>query len=131
MALCLVSDVDNPIVGDLRLVDGTLKFTSDLGEEVAQRLLVRLNFWRTEWFLNLAAGTPYLDAVFEKGVPDNTIRAVFTAIVAGTKGVVAVDSLDFSVDSDRQMTLNFACRLEDNTVFRSNRYGPFVVSIAP
>lgn len=130
LALTLVTDGDNPVQGDLRLVNGNLYFTTDLGEEVAQRLRVRFNFWRTEWFLNLNAGTPYLEAVFEKGVPDNTIRAVFTQIILGTQGVSALDSLEFSVDSDREMSLTFVCRLQDGSTFRSVAYGPFVVSIA-
>ena len=130
LALCLTTDADNPVQGDLPLVNGDLVFTSDLSAEVAQRLRVRFNFWRKEWFLNLNAGTPYLEAVFEKGVPDNTIRAVFTSIILGTKGISAVDSLGFVIDSDRLMTLEFVCRLQDGTRFRSNTYGPFVVSIA-
>ena len=130
LALCLTTDADNPVQGDLLLTNGDLVFTSDLGQEVAQRLRVRFNFWRKEWFLNLNAGTPYLEAVFEKGVPDNTIRAVFTQIILGTKGVSAVDSLDFVFDSERLMILTFVCRLEDGTRFSSNTYGPFVVSIA-
>lgn len=125
----LREDADNPIVGDLRLVNGTFKFTKDLGEEVAQRIMVRLNFWRSEWFLNLNAGTPYLTAVFEKGVPSSTIRAVFTAIIATTKGVASVDELSYTVDETRTMDLRFRARLADGSTFVSTSYGPFVVKV--
>lgn len=129
LALTLREDDENPIVGDLRLERGTLVFTRNLAEEVAQRILVRLNFWRTEWFLNLNAGTPYLTAVFEKGVPESTVRAVFTAIIQTTQGVASVDELSYTVDETRTMELRFTARLADGTAFKSTSYGPFVIKV--
>lgn len=121
---------ENPIVGDLRLSGRKLVFTRVLAEEVAQRFLVRLNFWRTEWFLSLNAGTPYLEAVFEKGVSESTIRSVFSQLLLGTAGVAAVDSMDLTIDrATRVLDLRFVARLQDGTTFRSQRYGPFVIDL--
>ncbi len=122
------TSIENPILDDLYLDGGRLVFTSDLGAEVAQRLRVRFNFWRTEWFLNLDAGTPYLEVIFEKGVSDNAIRSVFSQIILGTKGVAALDALDFTTEN-RQLSLTFVCRLVNSTTFRSTSYGPFVISL--
>lgn len=129
LALTLVEDDTNPIVGDLRIVNGALHFTRDLGEEVAQRIMVRFNFWLGEYFLNLNAGTPYLTAIFEKGVPDNTIRSVLTQIIATTKGVASVDELSYTVDERRTMDVRFKARLANGATLTSGRYGPFVIKL--
>lgn len=130
LALALEVDAENTDVGDLLLRNGQLVFTSELADEVAQRLLVRLNFWRGEWFLNLLAGTPYLEAVIGKGIPDRVIRGVFSAVVLGCAGVAALDSLTIGYETPRRLVLRFVARLEDGTTFRSTEYGPFVVNYA-
>lgn len=130
LALVLEADDENLDVGDLRLVNGQLVFTDTLADEVAQRLLVMLNFFRGEWFLNLDAGTPYLEAVIGKGIPARVIRGVFTRVVTLCKGVAAVDKLEFTTTPERRLELEFVARLEDGSVFRSTQYGPFVVNYA-
>lgn len=130
MAITLTETPENPVVGDLRLHGRTLVFTTVLTEDVAQRIRIRLNFWRGEWFLNLESGTPYLDAVFEKGIPESTIRSVFSQLLLGTEGVAAVDSMDVTVDrATRALALTFVARLQDGTTFRSRNYGPFVIDL--
>lgn len=126
LAISLDVDAENPNPGDLRLKHGNLVWTTDLGEEVAQRLIVRFNFWKTEWFANLDAGTPWLQAIFDKAVPDRVVRAVLSAVIATTEGVAAIDSLTFTT-TDRVLDVQFTARLQDGTAFRSTEYGPFVV----
>jgi hypothetical protein len=130
LALSLGVDDENPDVGDLRLVYGQLVFTDTLADEVAQRILVMLNFFRGEWFLNLDAGTPYLEAVIGKGIPASVIRNVFTRVILACPGVAAVDKLEFTTTATRTLELEFVARLEDGATFRSTNYGPFVVKNA-
>lgn len=130
LAITLQATPENPIVGDLRLDARSLVFTSVLADEVAQRFRVRLNFWRGEWFLNLEAGTPYLEAIFEKGVPDSQARSVFAQLLLGTEGVASVDSMELERDAEhRILDLRFVARLKDGTTFRSKSYGPFVIDL--
>jgi hypothetical protein len=130
LALALSEDADNPIVGDLRLRNGQLVWTSVLAEEVAQRLLVRFNFWRTEWFANLNAGMPWLSEIFEVGVDESVMRGFFTSLITGTQGVAALDYLNLTTDTEsRALSLDFRARLQDGSTFISRRFGPFVVTI--
>lgn len=128
-ALVIAADAENPDVGDLLLEHGRTVLTSVLAEEVAQRLHVRFNFWKQEWFRDTRLGTPYLEAIFEKGVPDSTIRSVYTQIILGTEGVASLDSLSWTVGATRKMSLTFTARLQDGTTFRSSQYGPFIVRL--
>jgi hypothetical protein len=129
-AITLQADAENPVVGDMKLVRGRTVLTSVLSDEVAQRLIVRFNFWRGEWFRNLDAGLPYLEIIFQKWVTDAIARGVFTQVVATTEGVAGVDKMDVAVnDTTRELTLTFTARLQDGTTFRSSNYPPFVISL--
>jgi hypothetical protein len=129
-ALVLSADGDNPDVGDLYLAFGrTTVLTSDLAYEVAQRIRVRFNLFKGELFTDLNVGVPYLGVLFEKAVPDRTIRSVLGQIIAGTEGVAALDSLEYTIDSTRLLSVVFSARLQDGTTFRSSTYGPFVIEV--
>ena len=128
MELVAQVDSDNPVEGDLRLVKGTLVFTSDLPTEVAQRLRVRFRFFLGDWFLDQREGIPWFQAVLVKNPSGGTIRAIFTKVITETPGVLALDSLDFIMDAGtRTLDLNFTARLEDGSTFRSSSFGPFLV----
>jgi hypothetical protein len=130
LAVTLTPDVDNPDVGDLYLTPQGQEFLrTSLGAEVAQRLTVRLQFFRGEWFLDLRQGVPYYQVVLRKGVSDQVLRAVFSQVILGTAGVASLSSLTFSLNKlTRVMTMVFVARLTDGTVFSSADYGPFVVT---
>jgi len=128
LAIVLDTDVDNPVAGDLRLTKGTLFFSTDLADQVRQRLTVRFRFWKRELFSNLDAGTPWLDAIFEKGVPDSAIKATLSAVILGCKGVTALDSITLSRTADRTLEVALEARLADGSTFSTTTYGPFVVA---
>jgi hypothetical protein len=127
----LVSSITNPDVGDMALTDtGEEVLRTDLAEEVAQRLKVRLNFFRGEWFLNLNAGTPWYQRLLVKDPKDAIIRAIFTRVIGGTEGVAQVMSLSYDIDRrTRELSLRFRARLEDGSTFVSTDYPPFVVDL--
>lgn len=127
-ALVLFPDAENPTRGDLRLVNGQSVFCTSLLEEVAQRLLVRFNFWKTEWFRNTRLGLPWLDILGVKDVLSQVIHSVFSQVILGTEGVAGLDRLTFSL-TGRELDLQFTARLEDGTTFVSSKYGPYVVTI--
>ncbi len=129
LAVTLKATVVNPDVGDLMLdeTSGDVVLHTSLQLEVAQRIMVALNFFRSEWFLGLDEGTPYYQEIFKKGVSDRTIRAVFGAVIRSAEGVAELVKLTYEVSATRQLTLRFEARLEDSTVLRSTDFAPFVV----
>lgn len=119
----------NPDIGDLALSDaGSEVLTTLLSEEVAQRLTVKLNFFKGEWFVNLFAGTPYFQQILGKAA-DSTIRSVMSSIISETEGVASLSSLEVTRDrAARTVAIKFVAVLEDGTTFVSSEYAPFVVS---
>lgn len=64
---------------DMTFGQGRANFIIDTPEAVAQSVLTRLNLWQGEWWLDLAAGTPWLQQILGKprgpGTPDQAIRS--------------------------------------------------------
>lgn len=128
-AVTLFATILNPDVGD-RMLDsaGRAVMLDDLAQETAQRLHIRLNFFKGEWFLNLESGTPYYQRIFRKAPPDKVIRAVFRDIILGTPGVAALDKFSYSI-VNRVLRLNFTARLKNGAVLRSADFPPFAVGV--
>lgn len=130
LAIVVGADFENPTVGDLLLVNGTLVFTSDLGLEVAQRLLTRLNFFKGEWFFDRRQGVPYYQQLLVKGVDSAVVRSVFTQVITGTKGVANLTNLTIGEpDANRESQIVFACLLTNGQRFKSTDYGAFIVRV--
>jgi hypothetical protein len=97
--LALVTELDdeNTIVGDLKFVRGELVLV-DGGDAIAQEIRVRLRWWTGEWFLDTAAGVPYLEQLLGKGISDATIREVLRREIEDVPGVAGVRSIEISTD---------------------------------
>lgn len=130
LAIARSVDAENPTVGDLRLSGGTLVWTTDLATEVAQRLTVRFNFFKGEWFLDRRQGTPWYQEVFVKDPDPAVLRAIFSSVILGTAGVATLERLTLGEpDADRELSLSFEARLTDGSRFLSSAFGPFLVRV--
>ena len=78
LALATEIDDENPIVGDLRVVNGVVAMVRG-ADAVAQEIRVRLRWWKGEWFLDRRRGVPYLDGILRDGATPATVRAVILA----------------------------------------------------
>lgn len=107
----------NPVEGDLELSpDGKLFRRAELSEIVDQRLRVKFNFFRGEWFLNLKAGTPYFGHILEK-VTVGALRPIFHSILSSTEGVTEVVSLVLNLEPrTRVLRVEFQLRLTDDEI---------------
>lgn len=133
MELQLVNsvDADNPDENDLYLDStGNLVFVEDRAIETAQRIRVRLRFFKGEWFLDQNQGTPWFQEIFVKNPSPEVVRAIFKDIIETAPGVLSVDAIDFALDAAlRILTLTFTAKLEDQSLLRSTDFAPFVVEI--
>lgn len=126
LRIAISADLNNPDAGDLYLNDaGDAEFTTTLGQETAQRLTVRLNFYRGEWFNNLDEGTPWFQEILGQKPTEDRIRAIFTSVILGTPGVASIDKLSWT-RTGRQLNLVFRARLTDGTALAFTN--PFVVA---
>ncbi|KLU14358.1 MULTISPECIES: hypothetical protein [Xenorhabdus] len=89
--------------GDYSFGQGDNTFWINSPDAVAQAVKTRLNLWRGDWFLDIAEGTPYREAVLEKNYA--SAMAIRERIL-GTEGVTEIVSLDASRNPDtRKITL--------------------------
>jgi hypothetical protein len=124
------TDLTNPDSGDLALGrDGRMFLRSELKELVDQRIRVRLQFFKGEWFLNLDAGTPWFQHIIgHKGVPDQTVRGVLSQALK-VDGVDSITTLEWQVDNKtRRMSISFTLKLVDGSTFKSSGFPPYVVA---
>jgi hypothetical protein len=69
---------------------------------VAQSVLTRLKLWQGEWFLDLTAGTPWLQKVLGKN-SKKTYDLAIRARVLGTQGVTAITSYSSTLDTAKRI----------------------------
>jgi len=76
--------------GGLTLVTGVLA--------TAQKIVIRLRFFKGEWFLDLDTGLDYIGVILRKGTPLPLIASLYREALAETPGVESVISLDLEFD---------------------------------
>lgn len=82
---------------DLRLKDGDLvingfdlSLTESQSESLAQRLSIKLQFFKGEWFLDINFGVPYFQEIFVKPVIQSAIDAIFKSQILATPDVAVL-----------------------------------------
>ena len=103
-ALDLLLDAD----GDLDTATGDLVLTEDDATGIAQRLQTRLRLGLGEYALDVTAGVPWRQEILVKGRDVEPARAVLSAQILTTPGVVGLAELDVQLDAaTRGLTATF------------------------
>lgn len=94
---------------DLIIDKGQFKLVID-GAETVQHVRTRLQFYLAEWFLDLLAGTPYLQEIFTKPVNLANIESIFKTRILNTDGVSKLTSFAMNYDGGnvRRLTVSFS-----------------------
>lgn len=92
----MIDQMDDPITHDW-----TGNWFSNSGEVVLQQVYTRLLLFKTEWFMNTADGTPWLEDIL--GVNTNYDLEIQSRIL-GTPGVIEILSYSSSV-TDRVLSV--------------------------
>jgi len=119
------------VVGDLMIDDeGHEVLLTFLGDEVAQRLYVRFQFFKGEWFLDEEEGFPWFERILRKRPDDRVIRAIFREVIEGTEGVTKLTYFVYSINSaTRRMEVDFRCQLEDGSTFRATDFVRYAIDV--
>jgi len=89
----------DPIDGDLDLTAFDMVLTDeDNGESLAQRLSVKLAFFKGEWVLNVNFGIPYFQEIFGKVGSKHTLDTIFRNQILATPDVVEILEFESSLD---------------------------------
>lgn len=102
---------------DLIIQGGQLRLVED-GAEVVQHVRTRLQFYLEEWFLDLQAGTPYLQQIFTKPVNLANIESIFKSKILNTPGVEKLIefAMDYEGQSVRRLTVSFSAETTFGTI---------------
>ena len=82
-----MSDIQLDSTGDIDITDFNMSSTYDFIESVKQRLLIRLQTFKGEYFLDTTIGIPYLQKIFVKGVSKGVVDTIFKNAIEQTPGV--------------------------------------------
>ena len=119
-------DIKLDTSGDIDLAAGALVLV-DGDEAVIQRIRIRLQVFRGEWYADRSQGVPYYERILLKNPDSRVVQAIFTAAIVGVAGVVEVTEMTYTLGTDRVLALSFVARLESGRVVRSSDFGPFLV----
>lgn len=109
---------------DLKLVNGDISIdpfdillnTQGL-EAVGQRLLISLNTFKGEYFLNTEFGTPWYQTVLRKGISKNLIDTQLRRVITETKGVLQLIEYQSTINnSTRSIDIRFKARADEGIV---------------
>lgn len=104
-----MSDIAMDIqTGDILITNSRLSLIQDPIEVMRQKLKIRLQTFREEWFLNLGVGLPYFQEFFVKGTPKDLVDITLRDYILDTEGVVEITSFESTFnDATRKYSLSF------------------------
>lgn len=107
--------------GSVVISNGQIQVVSG-GEEVRQRLFVRLHTGRGEWPLDI---TEFIDwsRILVKAPQYGVIEALFKAEILETRGVVRLERFEFSpTEDERGIRLDFTALAEDGSTVEARLF---------
>lgn len=97
---------------DIAVVGKDLELILSFEDQVAQRLSIRLKFFKGEWFLNTLFGIPFHQRIFTKEITPAQVDGIFRTAIISTPGVIEILTFTSTLDvSSREYTLKFSCRV--------------------
>ena len=84
--------------GDLILEDNKFEINQRGGEEIRQRIQIRLKLFYQEWFLDREEGTKYYELIFLKGTSKEEVDLELQQRVQNTEGVRSISSWNSEID---------------------------------
>lgn len=106
-------DADNPVLHDMRLINGRISFFEG-ANAIAQKCKTSLWFFMGEWYQDQNEGFPYFQEVLIKDPSIISVKELFRSTIQKIPGVAKVDSLDLDLDDDtRHMDVTFSCTTDD------------------
>lgn len=97
---------------------------------VAQKIQIRLRFFKREWFLDTRLGVPYYERILIKNPDLTLVKHVIRKTVQSTPGVQKVTKLEASLQRDtRKLFASFDATLIDGATVLPFRDEPFIITV--
>lgn len=108
-------DIQLDNTGDLLISHFGISTTTDAVSALVQRLKIKLQLFKGEWFLNTNAGVPYFQEIFVKGFDQAYVDTIFRSIIINTTDVKSLQKYSSSFDrTNRKFSFTFTV-LVDST----------------
>ena len=92
--------------GHLAVADGV--------SAVQQAVLQRLRWWRSEWFLQVTGGVPYLSDIFRRPVTTGIVESVLSEYILQVEDVESIESITASLNGPtRHLTVSAVVKTID------------------
>lgn len=106
----------DPITHDLLITNFDIS-TVDNRDQVVQNLGIRLRFFLGEWFLDVGAGLPYYQAIFQKNPNQINVESVIKSEIINTVGIGEILSFASQYDnSNRQFSVQFTASSDEGPI---------------
>lgn len=117
----------DPTTWDITFPAGRLRMTTSPVEAAIQGALLKLQFWRGEWFLDVTQGVPYVDEVFVKPTNLPQLEALVRRILRTVPEIESVPVVSLSLErASRALTVEWEIVVGGQLVTSAD-YGPFVL----
>lgn len=74
---------------------------------IEQKLIIRLRFFFSEWFLDNTLGVKYVESIFVKNPDLDLVESLLKATILETPGVVSLVSFSLDLSTTRELTVTF------------------------
>lgn len=104
------------VTGDVVFENGKTLVTSEVVENVAQRLYIMLRTFAGEWYLNTDHGVPYFQSILGKKVSKQAIDLIFQQRILLEEGVQEIVEFSSNLSDTRIYTMSFKVKANGLTV---------------
>ena len=113
-----MSDFKLTLDHDLDLSTNDIQFVTG-GDAVVQHQLIRLRFFKGEWFYDQRVGIPYYTKILVKNPSLVAVNGIFRTAIQTTPGTDALNRIDFNYDAGaRRLQVNYSCNVAGEEVAR-------------
>ncbi len=88
---------------DLVIEDKELKFTTELPQELSQRLGIRLRTFQNEWFIDQDFGVPYMQQIISQTRRKEDVDIIMISEIREEEGVNTVKDFDSTWERDTRV----------------------------
>lgn len=116
-----MSDIQLDSSGDILVDNGEVILMTDTLDIIKQRLQIRLQTFKGEWFLNPNVGLPYFQEILKKGTDITIVDNIFRSYIENTRDIKEITNFKSVFNhSDRTYTLDFDVTTYTNLTFSIN-----------
>jgi len=107
----------DPVTHDMVYSNGETPLTSDRNLTVAQRLKIKLQTFKGEWFLDTTIGIPYFQVIFQRGVSKATIDTIYQEAILSEPDVVSIVEFNSIIDTTTSTyQMSFKVKTNENFI---------------